>query len=379
MIRILFSVLAAAAATGCRTAVPPPEKIVCGGEYGGHLQGVATDGTHIYWSFTRQIVKTDLTGKTLAVRDAPSHQGDLCVKDGTVYVAVNRGRFNHEDGAVSEVMAYDAGSLEPAGVWALPEMVHGAGGMTWRGERFFVAGGLPATHECNYIYEYTADFKFVKRHDLPTGFTLMGIQTAAYEDGRFLFGIYGGKGNPAGVIEVDGDFTGYVRYTGAGSVGMLRLNGMYYLGVAGRDPETRGNIGYLRRAPGFCGENLRYELRCNGGAVRIFYSGRDKTGWTDSGYALVGNGYRPLTQFSKVFRHLSDAAGHPVPAVCIGTGHRYSVPDLLRGVHRAAEENESLAFCFPGTPESVAADRELSAVLAAIRNEAISLGVSVVE
>ena len=123
----------------------------------------------------------------------------------------------------------------------------------------------------------------------PTGFTLMGIQTAAYEDGRFLFGIYGGKGNPAGVIEVDGDFTGYVRYTGAGSEGILRLNGMYYLGVAGRDPETRGNI------------------------------------------------------------------------------------------HRAAEENESLAFCFPGTPESVAADRELSAVLAAIRNEAISLGVSVVE
>ena len=95
MIRILFSVLAAAAATGCRTAVSPAEKIVCGGEYGGHLQGVATDGTHIYWSFTRQIVKTDLTGKTLAVRDAPSHQGDLCVKAHSLH----RGRLQEVRGA----------------------------------------------------------------------------------------------------------------------------------------------------------------------------------------------------------------------------------------------------------------------------------------
>lgn len=379
MRRILFFVLTAAVAAGCRAVVPPAEKIACGGEYGGHLQGVATDGTHLYWSFTRQIVKTDLTGKPLVVRDAPGHQGDLCVKDGVVYVAVNRGRFNYEDGAVSEVMAYDAGSLEPAGVWTLPEMVHGAGGMTWRGERFFVVGGLPATHECNYIYEYTADFKFVKRHDLPTGFTLMGIQTAAYEDGRFLFGIYGCHGNPGGVIEVDDDFSGFVSYTGEGCVGILRLDGHYYVGVVGRNPETRGHLGQIRREPEFCDKKRRYALRCKGGAVRIFYSGRDKTGWTDSGYAVTGNGYSPLTQVSRVFRKVSDAPASAVPAVCIGMGHAYSVPDLLRGIRRAAEENERVAFCFPGTPESVAADKKLSAVRAAIRTEARYLGVAVTE
>lgn len=53
---------------------------------------------------------------------------------------------------------------------------------------------------------------------------------------------------------------------------------MYYMGVTGRDPETRGNIGHILRVPGFCGENLRYELRCKGGAVRIFYSGRPPAG-----------------------------------------------------------------------------------------------------
>jgi hypothetical protein len=147
---------------------------------------------------------------------------------------------------------------------------------------------------------------------------------------------------------------------------------MYYMGVAGRDLETRGNIGHILRVPGFCGENLRYELRCKGGAVRIFYSGRDKTGWTDSGYALAGNGYRPQTQFSQAFRKVSDVSESPVPAVCIGTGHRYSVPDLLRGVRRAAEEDKSLAFCFPGMPESVAACFLRFAVDAGVRRHLCS-------
>ena len=41
----------------CAAMAQLPEKIACAGSYGGHLQGVATDGTNIYWSFTVAVVK----------------------------------------------------------------------------------------------------------------------------------------------------------------------------------------------------------------------------------------------------------------------------------------------------------------------------------
>ena len=85
---------------GCAT--PKAEgNIVCEGKYAGHLQGTDAVGTNIWWSFTKTLVRTDLSGKVLATQNAPSHQGDLCVKDDTLYVAVNRGRFNTETGGVS--------------------------------------------------------------------------------------------------------------------------------------------------------------------------------------------------------------------------------------------------------------------------------------
>lgn len=355
----------------------PAQRIACPGGYGGHLQGIATDGANVYWSFTTEIVKTDGAGKLLATQKAPSHQGDLCYKDGVVYVAVNRGRFNHEKGAVSEVRSYDAQTLKHLKTWPLPEMPHGAGGMTWRGDRFFVVGGLPATHECNYVYEYTRDFAFVKRHDLKTGFTLMGIQTAAYEEGRFLFGIYGGKGNPDGVLAVQDNLSDFTRHTGPGSVGILRLAGDYYVGVSTRDPKTKRNTGHIRRVPDFCGEKTRYAPPCKGGRVRFFFSGRDAEGWSDCGYVLVANGYRPLTQYDAAFRPVSKAAEGPVPAVSVSTATFFSLPDLVRGVRRAAEQNEEIAYCLPGTLASVAADARLSQVLSALLAEAKRLRVPV--
>ncbi|MBO7686757.1 MAG: hypothetical protein J6V72_10260, partial [Kiritimatiellae bacterium] len=196
---------AAALFAACAAVAQLPDKIVCEGDYGGHLQGLATDGESVYWSFTVAVVKTDLTGKILVSRAAPSHQGDLCYKDGVVYVAVNLGRFNTEARGVSQVTAYDAKTLEPLKTIPLPEMPHGAGGMTWKGDKFYIIGGLPLKHEKNYVYEYTSDFKFVKRHDLDTGFTWMGIQTAAHEDNTFYFGIYGSKGDPSGVLACPDD------------------------------------------------------------------------------------------------------------------------------------------------------------------------------
>ena len=72
----------------CSATSFPRRAILCDGGYEGHLQGVATDGTCLYWSFTVDLVKTDLEGRLLTAIEVPNHHGDLCVKDGVLYVEV---------------------------------------------------------------------------------------------------------------------------------------------------------------------------------------------------------------------------------------------------------------------------------------------------
>lgn len=168
-------------------------EIVCEGTYGGHLQGIATNGADaIYWSFTVAIVKTDYAGKILKKIDAPSHQGDLTYVEGKVFVAVNLGAFNEEPGrANSWVYVYDGGDLSLLDKHAVPEVVHGAGGIAYDKGRFIVIGGLPKGYTENYAYEYDASFKFIERHVINSGYTRMGIQTAARFKDRWWFGCYG--------------------------------------------------------------------------------------------------------------------------------------------------------------------------------------------
>ena len=206
------------------------ERITSEGDYPPHLQGVCTDGKSIWWSHTIELVRTDLNGKVLAhAKNLKSHHGDLCVVDGTVYVAVNHGKFNTEDKADSWVYAYRGDNLEFLKRWQLPELCHGAGGMTWKDGHFFVIGGLPDTHDENYVYEYTPEFKFVKRHVLKSGWTNLGIQTVDYSGGKFYFGCYGGKSKsgqktvPSLTLISPADLSSVEKRKISTSVGLLRL------------------------------------------------------------------------------------------------------------------------------------------------------------
>lgn len=167
------------------------QSVTCPGEYRGHLQGIATDGQRIYWSFTSALVSTDMTGQMLKSVPVRSHHGDLCHHQGKLYVAVNFGRFNTEDKADSHVYVYDAETLAELAKYPVPELVHGAGGMEYLQGNFYVVGGLPQDHEQNYVYEYDENFKFIKRHVIPSGQTNLGIQTACFAHGYWWFGCYG--------------------------------------------------------------------------------------------------------------------------------------------------------------------------------------------
>lgn len=202
------------------SASVPFQQIDCEGTYRGHLQGVAANAKgSIYWSFTDRIVKTDTEGNTVVPVDAPSHQGDLCFHDGKLYVAVNLGQFNKPAGkADSWVFVYDGETLKEIARHPVPEVVHGAGGMDHHSGHFFVIGGLPPGTDENYVYEYDANFKFVQRHVIASGYTLMGIQTATFHDGYWWFGCYG---KPAELLRTSPDFKEVKRWPYDAALGLV--------------------------------------------------------------------------------------------------------------------------------------------------------------
>ncbi|MBI1319312.1 MAG: redoxin domain-containing protein [Candidatus Hydrogenedens sp.] len=214
-------------------------EIACPGSYGGHLQGIATDAEHnIYWSFTVALVKTDASGTLLKEVEAPTHHGDLTWVDGKVYVAVNLGAFNQEPGKEdSWVYVYDDDSLELLEKHSVPELVHGAGGITWHDGAFVVVGGLPRGHEQNYAYRYDKDFRFLGREDIESGYTNMGIQTACLLNGEYWFGTYDAKDS---LIITPAEFSSQRRVDVKASLGIAPWDEGHWLRGVGGKGETRG-------------------------------------------------------------------------------------------------------------------------------------------
>lgn len=199
------------------------EPVVCEGVYPKHLQGVCTDQREaIFWCFTTVLVKTDLCGKVLKSVPVVSHHGDLCYRDRMIYVAVNLGKFNLPAGeADSWIYLYDTADLHELSRQRIPEVVHGAGGIGFDGRRFLVVGGLPSDFNVNYAYEYDQDLRFVHRHEIQSGYTYLGIQTATYSRGHWWFGCYG---NPRPLLKTDDALKLVGKYTFDASYGIAALD-----------------------------------------------------------------------------------------------------------------------------------------------------------
>lgn len=216
----------------------------CEGAYPHHLQGICADKDSIYWCFTTQLVKTDLDGKLLRKVPVLNHHGDLCFHDGKLYVAVNLGKFNDPKGnADSWVYVYDAESLNEIARHETQEVFHGAGGIgIWDGH-FFVVGGLPDGIKENYVYEYDADFKFLKKHVIKSGHTHLGIQTATFANDRWWFGCYG---DPKILLVTDADFQMKGRYEYDCSLGIVGLPNGRFLSASGKCEKDKGCTGSAR-------------------------------------------------------------------------------------------------------------------------------------
>lgn len=214
--------------------------VSCEGDYQHHLQGVCLDKDRgaIFWSFTTELVKTDRAGKVTKRIPVANHHGDLCFYGGKVYVAVNLGRFNDPEGnADSWVYVYDADSLSLLAKHATREVFHGAGGIGVRDGRFYVVGGLPDGVEENYVYEYGSGFDFLRKHKLASGWTRLGIQTAAWHEGAWWFGCYG---SPKILLKTDANFKMLGRFEFDCSLGIEGLGpGRWLVAKGPRTPKGR--------------------------------------------------------------------------------------------------------------------------------------------
>jgi hypothetical protein len=231
------------------TQRPSFHAVSCEGVYPKHLQGFCTNERDaIFWCFTTALVKTDAEGHVIRQVPVASHHGDLCHKDGRVYVAVNFGKFNEPAGkADSWVFVYDSDTLAEIERHPVPELVHGAGGMAYHDGRFVVIGGLHSGANENYVYEYNGAFKFHARHVLASGYTLMGIQTVTYSEGGWWFGCYG---KPAVLLRSDEKFRFNGKWDFNASYGIAPLDHGRFLiaqntAVKAGDGKTKGNQAHL--------------------------------------------------------------------------------------------------------------------------------------
>jgi len=226
---------------------PRFQSVQCDGAYRHHLQGICTnDKNAVYWSFTTTLVKTDTSGKVLDKIDVGNHHGDLCHHDGKLYVAVNFGEFNNPAGkADSWIYVYGAKDLAFVSKHAAPEVFYGAGGIGYRAGHFFVVGGLPDGIQENYAYEYDAQFKFVKRHTIPSGHTQLGIQSATFANDQWWFGCYG---EPKILLVTDANFKMKGRYEFDCSLGIAGLQNGRLLSASGSCDGGRGCVGGARIA-----------------------------------------------------------------------------------------------------------------------------------
>ncbi len=245
---ICLSVFLAQAESHAEEPAGKFQNVKCEGTYAHHLQGICVDENAIYWSFTTQLVKTDLKGKKLKQIPVVNHHGDLCQHDGKLYVAVNLGKFNDPQGnADSWVYVYNASDLSFVAKHETQEVFHGAGGMSVQDGHFFVVGGLPNGVQENYVYEYDQEFKFIKKHVINSGHTLLGIQTAAFANDRWWFGCYG---SPKILLVTDAKFKMIGRFEFDCSLGIVGVPGGKLLSASGHCNKEDGCRGSARIATG---------------------------------------------------------------------------------------------------------------------------------
>ena len=192
----------------------------------GHLQDVCFDGKgSVYWAHTREIYKTDLSGRVLAKADVEGHHAGLEVRKGRLYVAVcpmqgTTGGKTTSDCRVT-VGEYDAETLSLVKMH-VTDINDRAGSLAILEDGTFLVGCLRpqdiAPSQVRF-HHLDADFKLIKSHVLDNVPVELGIEVIKRVGSDFFLNCYGtdkdGKPLPFDTIRMDANF----RETGRGKLG----------------------------------------------------------------------------------------------------------------------------------------------------------------
>ena len=198
-----------------------PEKTKLEAEGPQHMQGFAVDleNSHMYWSFTTSLVKTDLEGTKIKEISLPSgHLGDLAFYDGYIYGSYLSGNWDQWDGMY--VCKYDTElnliaqyEFEQLNAWvdaflngdkdANPYNVASIDGVAVgedpNGEvKLMLAAGIgPADNQEPYqlIMQCTLDGEYETYYAMETGALPYGCQNLTYnwDTGNYWLGCYRGE------------------------------------------------------------------------------------------------------------------------------------------------------------------------------------------
>ena len=275
----VFSVVVTAAEPAGIQQMLRNGNIKCEGSWSGHLQGVAFDGKDkLYWVFNRHLVQTGTDGKllnaTMLKNEAGKldHGGSPCYANGKIYVPYCGSGFNTElNGKPSYnfIQVYDEKDLSLVKSYSIPEVVYGAGAIVFADGSFFVAGGRPANMPGNTVYEYSPEFKLLKKHHLEFN-SHLGIQSMTFDGKNFWFGCYSVRSGAA--FRTGRDFKVKEYYNFQGAYGMVPLNNRKILLAVpdySRKASGRATVTDLGKTKLTV---VRLELDKDG---RIFYNGKE--------------------------------------------------------------------------------------------------------
>lgn len=194
------------------------------GNYPFHLQGVDRNGENEYfWSFTEYIVKTDSNGKVLLRKhlvSAPLHLGDLCSRNGYIYVTCTNIPDYSKDCRGSTIRVYSQKDLSFVMEYPV-SLKFGCDGICTTPEGFAVAIGCgsPNNNEVSQIFEYDGEFNLRKLHEFEHKPTYSAIQCLKrLPNGGYVASLYGL------LILLDGNFKVNERKSIDAGIGIIVEN-----------------------------------------------------------------------------------------------------------------------------------------------------------
>lgn len=259
--KAVLIVVAAALCLPATGAMPDVSEIVLQAKPDkGHLQDVCFDGGKcLYWAHTRELYKTDLSGRVLKKVDVADHHAGLQVRNGRLFVAVcpMQGKTGGQTTPECRLTVgeYDADTLDLVEMHTV-DMNDRAGSLAILDDGTFLVGCLrPRDIAPTQVRFHHLDrnFGLIKSHVLDDVPVMLGIEILKIRGKSVYLNMYGvGKGRKSlgfDAIRLGPDLREAARGKLGGSTGLVFDGDFVWVGRSKPDGNTKVYTSKLVRRP----------------------------------------------------------------------------------------------------------------------------------